>query len=139
MACQCESRGCLNSGKQRMMGETFSTPSRLIQQTCSPPVCRLPPHPHHSRSSCFELLITSLSPLRCIPRSFVILPRKQIRKPSLFPRPRRCWLFFFFFLFPPLSRPRPPSTHRLGLRPTVSARLTLTQPSTPTTPSPHGL
>lgn len=30
-----------------------------------------------------ELLITSLSPLHCIPHSFVILPRKRIREPSL--------------------------------------------------------
>lgn len=135
--------GCLDSGKQRMMGETFPTPSCLIQQTCSPLVCRLhPPHRHpshppdsHSGSSCFELLITSLSPLCCIPCSFVILPRKQIRKPSLFPRPQLCSFFFSFFPFPPLSRPRPPSTlPARGLSPTVSARLTLTQPPPPLAP-----
>lgn len=45
----------------------------------SPLVCRLffPP------LLVLELLITSLSPLHCIPHSFVILPRKRIREPSL--------------------------------------------------------
>lgn len=45
----------------------------------SPLVCRL----FLSPLFVLELLITSLSPLRCIPYSFVILPRKQIREPSL--------------------------------------------------------
>lgn len=123
---------CLDSGKQRMMGETFPMPSCLIQQTCSLPVCRHPPTPpphSHSRSSCFELLITSLSPLCCIPRNFVILPRKQIRKPSLFPWPPLCSFSFFssFFLLCLGFGLRPPSAQ--DLRPTVSARLTLTQPA----------
>lgn len=45
----------------------------------SPLVCRL----FLSPLFVLELLITSLSPLRRIPHSFVILPRKRIREPSL--------------------------------------------------------
>lgn len=52
--------------------------------------------------------ITSLFPLRCIPHSFVILPRKQIREPSLsrhtFPLSHSAFLCFCVLRFPVGSR-----------------------------------
>lgn len=83
------------------MNQWKPLPSRLIQQACSPPVCRLffPP------LLVPELLITSLSPLCCIPRSFVIVPRKQIRKPSLSLSQPPCLFSFFFFSFVSLCLP----------------------------------
>lgn len=69
----------------------------------SPLVCRLflPP------LFVLELLITSLSPLRCIPHGFVILPRKRIREPSLshhtFPLSHSA----FLCLCPPVVRSAP--------------------------------
>lgn len=69
-------------GKQRMVigwergNESMEGPAILAYSAgLSPLVCRLffPP------LFVLELLITSLSPLHCIPHSFVILPRKRIR------------------------------------------------------------
>lgn len=61
------------------MNQWKALPSRLIQKASLPSsvVYFFPP------LFVLELLITSLSPLHCIPHSFVILPRKRIREPSL--------------------------------------------------------
>lgn len=61
------------------MNQWKALPSWLIQQASLPSsvVYFFPP------LFVLELLITSLSPLHCIPHSFVILPRKRIREPSL--------------------------------------------------------
>lgn len=72
--------------KQRMVigwergNESMEVPAILAYSAgLSLLVCRLffPPF------FVLELLITSLSPLHCIPHGFVILPRKRIREPSL--------------------------------------------------------
>lgn len=61
--------------------ESMEGPAILAcSEGLSPLVCRLFPPPLFF---VLELLITSLSPLHRIPHSFVILPRKRIREPSL--------------------------------------------------------
>lgn len=61
------------------------------------------------------LAISSLSPLHCIPHSFVILPRKQIREPSLsrhtFPLSRSDFLCFCVLRFPVRSRTQQSHQH----------------------------